>query len=379
MIQAYNVGMIGVDRGRIALPVTKEEIQMVLGIMMNRQRAGDRSIIVATEKKGAMMIRGERISCGFEPRSKAPYMGVEIFAKEADGNNLQNMGMQKLIQKYDEAAYALKEYYQIEIPMERKSEGRFSELELNLTFPTDFPFSAYTRFLRLLSAAIGGKISTFEKGGSNMEDAIKKQSILCSHGTYAVRIYSKSKEIEKKLKCTSLRHLMRCEFVYKKSQIIDTDFGSRLFTDFSDEMLEKAFQKRFQGFFDEIDKYTEKKSKVAPGVGRKDTAANIILRHCQNGIITNQASIIGEVMAYEVQYGVPLILDIRDLKKAIQYLQIAGLIDGRYRIEEHVNSFNVAYQQMRFSQGSLNYQYELAIEIKKNFWSPVAIQVYLDQ
>ena len=379
MIQTYDVGLVGIDMGRVSLPVIEEEIERVLSILMNRQRAGDRAVIVATDRKGVLMAGDVRLSCGFEPRSRKPYMGMEVFAKNPDGNNLRNMGMQKFLEKYDTAASVLREWYQIGIPMEHKAEGRFTELEVNMTFPTEFPFTTYARIIRLLTAAIGGEISTVEKSGKSMDEAIKAESILCNHGTYAVRIYNKSKQIEKKLKCTSLKHLMRFEFLYKKGQIIDTDFGARFFTDFTDELLQKAYQKRFFGFFNKVDKYLMAKEQLGPGVGRKDTAANIIARYCQNGVITSQACIIGELMAYEVQYGVPLILDIRDLRFAMEHLQSAGILDLRYRLEDHINSFNTAYQQMRFSQGSLNYQYELAKEIKEHFWHPVSIPAYLDQ
>ena len=379
MIQTYDVGLVGIDMGRVSIPVTEEETERVLSILRDRQSVGDRAVIVATDRKGVLMAGDVRLSCGFEPRSRKPYMGMEVFAKNPDGNNLRNMGMQKFLEKYDTAASVLRDWYQIGLPMERKAEGRFTELELNMTFPTEFPFTTYARFIRLLTAAIGGEISTVEKSGKSMDEAIKEESILCSHGTYAIRIYNKSKQIEKKLKCTSLKHLMRFEFVYKKGQILDTDFGKRFFTDFSDELIRKAFQKRFFGFFSKIDKYLMEKEQIGTGVGRRDTVANIIARYCQNGVITSQACIIGELMAYEVQYGVPIILDIQDLKAAIEYLQTAGILDLRYRLEDHINSFNAAYQQMHFSKGSLNYQTELATEIKKHFWSPVSMSAFLDQ
>lgn len=376
MLEEYRIGMVGLDRGRVSLPVNYEEVMAILDFLKKNKKT-DKNIILITEQKAVVMVENNRFLCGYEPKTQSPYMSIEIFARTPDGNNLKNMRMQEFIMRYDITASALKKGYGICIPEDRKKYGTFTELEVNLTFPVRFPFNVYARYLRLLSTVIGGQISTYEVAGKDINDAIEKESILCQHGTYAVRIYNKGKQLEKKINCKSLNYLMRLEFVYLKGQIIVTDFGKISFWEISDEMLTRAFQKRFSKFFNNIEKYLQMKLKLAPGIGKQDTVANVIARNCRDGFIINHAGILAELLAYEIQYSVPCLYDIRDIEIAVNNLQLKGILTMQCTKKEHTDSF--LYREMHFTQGTLQYQHELEKEIISNVYSPLEKTVFLDQ
>ena len=118
-----------------------------------------------------------------------------------DGDNLANLKMTELIDKYDVIAEELEMEYGISWMKNQKETAHFSRLELNITIETEYSFLTYLRFFKLLAYAVlkkGGVLSTFSTSNS-FKRAIEIETLKCDRPTYALRIYNKSREISQKL------------------------------------------------------------------------------------------------------------------------------------------------------------------------------------
>ena len=64
-----------------------------------------------------------------------------------------------------------------------------------------------------------------------------------------------------------------------------------------------------------VNKYIREKLLLAPDhVGACDTVANVIARHCVDGLIADHAAILGEFSYYENYYGIPIYLILETLE-----------------------------------------------------------------
>lgn len=380
---AYKIGLTGIDVATVSLQVSKENVEEILTVLKEKKHKGDERIKNLSETNGVVTIGSHRFVCGFENKGHTPYANVEIHSALQDGNNLTNMQMQNLLERYDMVAGLLAREYGILLVQEQKQTARFSRLELNITFKTEHSFLTYFRFFKLLSYSILRKGGTVNLTGSvdNFRKAFECETIKCDRSTYSVRIYNKSKEISQKLNCLPpTANLLRIEFLYKKAQTIKTDFGDISIAQYTDEMLKRAFLSRFTKFMDKANAYIHEKLLLAPDcIGSCDTVTNIIQRHCNSGIITDHAAILAEFVYYENYYGMPLLYDKRDLGSAVKRLYDNKVLTTRYTLEQHIHSFDNAIQKLEYGQSTLVNQYTYAEEILYKMFHPCECEVILDR
>lgn len=380
---SYKIGLTGIDVATVSLQVSKDNVEEILAVLRERKPNGDERIKNLSETNGVVVIGSHRFVCGYENKGHTPYANVEIHSALQDGNNLTNMQMQDLLERYDMVAELLAREYGILLPQKQKQTARFSRLELNITFETEHSFLTYFRFFKLLSYAILKKGGTVSLTGTvdNFRKAIECETIKCDRSTYGVRIYNKSREISQKLNCLPpTANLLRIEFLYKKAQTIKTDFGDISIVQYTDEMLKRAFLSRFTKFMDKANAYIHEKLLLAPDyIGSCDTVPNIIQRHCDNGIITDHAAILGEFAYYENYYDMPLLFDIRDLSSAIKRLYDNRVLTTVYTLEQHIHSFDYAIHNLEYGQSTLLNQYTYAEEILYKMYHPCESEVVLDR
>lgn len=380
---AYRIGLTGIDVATISLQVTKENVEEILPVLRERKHNGDGKIKNLSETNGVVTIGSHRFVCGFENKGHTPYANIEIHSALQDGNNLTNMQIKDLLEKYDMVAGLLAREYGILLAQEQKETARFSRLELNITFVTEYSFLTYFRFFKLLSYVILKKGGTVNLTGTvdNLRKAYEYETIKCDRSTYGIRIYNKGREISKKLNCLPpTANLLRVEFFYKKAQTIKTDFGDISIVQYTDEMIKRAFLSRFTTYMDKVNAYIHEKLMLAPDcIGSCDTVPNIIQRHCNNGIITDHAAILGEFAYYENYYGMPLLFDVKDLKCAVKRLyDNRGLTTG-YTLEQHIRSFDSAIHNLEYGQSTLINQYTYAEEILYKLYHPSECEIILDR
>ena len=380
---AYKIGLTGIDVATISLQVTKENVEEILPVLRERKHDGDERIKNLSDTNGVVVIGSHRFVCGFENKGHTPYANIEIHSALQDGNNLTNMQIKDLLEKYDMVAGLLAREYGILLAQEQKETARFSRLELNITFVTEYSFLTYFRFFKLLSYVILKKGGTVNLTGTvdNLRKAYEYETIKCDRSTYGIRIYNKGREISKKLNClTPTANLLRVEFLYKKTQTIKTDFGDISIVQYTDEMIKRAFLFRFARYMDKVNAYIHEKLLLAPDcIGSCDTVPNIIQRHCNNGIITDHAAILGEFSYYENYYGMPLLFDVKDLKCAVKRLYDNKILTTGYTLEQHIHSFDYAIHNLEYGQSALVNQYTYAEEILYKMYHPCECEVVLDR
>lgn len=380
---AYKIGLIGIDVATVSLQVSKDNVEEILTVLRERKHNGDERIKNLSETNGVVTVGSHRFICGYENKGHTPYVNVEIHSALQDGNNLTNMQMKDLLERYDMVAGLLAREYGILLVQEQKQAARFSRLELNITFATKHSFLTYFRFFKLLSYVILKKGGTVNLTGTvdNFRKAFECETIKCDRSTYAIRIYNKSREISKKLNCLPpTANLLRIEFFYKKAQTIKTDFGDIFITQYTDEMIKRAFLSRFARYMDKVNAYIHEKLLLSPDyIGSCDTVTNIIQRHCNNGIITDHAAILGELAYYENYYGMPLLFDIRDLSSVVKRLYDNTILTTGYTLEQHIHSFDYAIHNLEYGQSTVVNQYTYAEEILYKMYHPCECEVVLDR
>lgn len=379
----YKIGTTGIDVATISLEVEKNAVERVLSLLKKRKSNADTQIRNLSETNAVIILGSHRFVCGYENKRHTPYATVEIHSALQDGNNLANLKMTELINKYDVVADELEREYGISWLIDQKETAHFSRLELNTTIETEHSFLTYLRFFKLLAYAVlkkGGLLSAFSTANS-FKRAIETETLKCDRPTYALRIYNKSREISKKLNCLPpTANLLRIEFLYKKAQTIKTDFGDLPFLQFSDEIIKRSFLSRFTKIMTKVNEYIREKLLLAPDcVGACDTVANIIARHCMNGLITDHAAILGEFSYYENYYGLPILFDVRDLEAVIKKLYVSQILTHQCSLDEHVHSFDGTINNMDYGRSVLQSQYMYAEEILNKIYHSKEYNVVLER
>lgn len=380
---AYKIGLTGIDVATVSLQVTQENVEEILAVLRERKHNGDGKIKNLSETNGVVVIGSHRFICGYENKGHTPYANIEIHSALQDGNNLTNMQIKDLLKKYDMVAGLLAREYGILLAQEQKETARFSRLELNITVVTEYSFLTYFRLFKLLSYVILKKGGTVNLTGTvdNLRKAYEYETIKCDRSTYGIRIYNKGSEISKKLNCLPpTANLLRVEFLYKKAQTIKTDFGDISIVQYTDEMIKRALLSRFTKYMDKVNAYIHEKLLLAPDyIGSCDTVPNIIQRHCNNGIITDHAAILGEFSYFENYYGMPLLFDVKDLKCAVKRLYDNKILTTGYTLEQHIHSFDYAINNLEYGQSTLINQYTYAEEILYKLYHPSECEIVLDR
>ena len=379
----YKIGTTGIDVATISFEVEKNDVESVLSLLKKRKNNGDSKIKNLSETNAVISLASHRFVCGYENKRHTPYATVEIHSALQDGDNLANLKMTELIDKYDVIAEELEMEYGISWMKNQKETAHFSRLELNITIETEYSFLTYLRFFKLLAYAVlkkGGVLSTFSTANS-FKRAIEIETLKCDRPTYALRIYNKIREISQKLNCLPpTANLLRIEFLYKKTQTIKTDFGDRAFMQFSDEIIKRAFLSRFTKIMTKVNKYIREKLLLAPDhVGACDTVANVIARHCVDGLIADHAAILGEFSYYENYYGIPILFDTRDLGAAIKKLYVSQILTSQCSLDEHVHSFDGTINSMDYGRSVLQSQYMYAEEILNKIYHSKEYNVVLER
>ncbi|MDO4345141.1 MAG: hypothetical protein Q4C50_10105 [Eubacteriales bacterium] len=267
------------------------------------------------------------------------YVQLKIYAARADGNNVVNLSMDDLKQKLEKTEQILVCKYGIAL---YRRNIEIHSAEINRTFVPKDEFSAYSRIFSLIAMTIlqnGGK--RYDVSEERLKKTFSIQGVMCEKSTYRYRIYDKAAQMAGEMDGISFdKRLMRVEIAYKGQQPLLTDFGTVLLDNWTDDMIEKAFNKRLNMIQSNICIYLEEKMKYTPGfVGRDNTVPNIIATYRKWG------NVISTLCGYEANYGVPCLLDQRDMKKAIHELIKCGVLSVQDS-EVYYNDFLSAYNNI---------------------------------
>lgn len=281
------------------------------------------------------------------------------------------MGISTAKRYLDDAIQEIEDRYQVTVCYDEKA-LKVTRLEMNTTFPTRQPFCAYTRVLQLMKLEIAGKNGLYSYEKTKSSNALSQDSIFSEKPTIITRIYDKGEEAKKdKTGIVFDQHLMRIEFVLKTEALVLSDMNAALnkndpklteplLCKLTDVMILKAYNKRFEKIFAQIEKRLQEKTYEAPnGMGSNRTVADIV-KDAQNHSKTTEW-IVGELFDYERENRAPLFLDIEDIRETMRYI----FWDNPYFADEYAGDIIAAYKSHSSNMTS-NPQRELYDEIHKN-------------
>ena len=264
---------------------------------------------------------------------------LKVHAARADGNNLQNMSVTEVWAKIRKAEEVLQFKYGLAV-QENKIEMRSAEI--NRTFVTIDEFQAYKRVLELVALVVlmkGGK--KYDVSAEKLKNAFSHQGLMIAKKSYGYRVYDKAAQMAEKMDgITFDKPLMRVEIVYVDKQPLLTDFKTLDLCNITDTMLTEVYNHRMEQIRIDVIDYLNQKLLYMPGYGgRNNTIPNIIAEHRKWG------SVLSALSSYEANYGVPCMLDSRDMLTAIDSLIKIGILND-YNAERYYMDFLETYKNI---------------------------------
>lgn len=247
-----------------------------------------------------------------------PYINAEVKAG-INGKNIQNMGTAEVWNYLTDSVNKLYTMYGIAVKYDWKT-ITVTMVEMNVTFPINKPFCEYGRIFQLVKLEVMGKKTLFTAEKKNLRGSISQDGLSCPKATVLTRIYNKSEEMKKDGHGIYFdANLMRVEFTLKQNSQIERAFKTTRFAEISDEMIQTAFRNRFNKIIKGIDdRLNEKMTLYSREIGADKTVVDIIVESLWQK--RPPEWIISELSLYETMYHVPLILDIKDIRKVLSSL-----------------------------------------------------------
>lgn len=283
------------------------------------------------------------------------YGCMTLFSSRPDGINIENMTLTKLKQKLSDACTRLSHKYSLNLHYELNNLS-VSSCEINRTIIATDDITAYKRVFMLFAlATITGQGTAYTASTEKLKGALTTQGLLCQRATYRYRIYDKSEHINKMYGGISFaKHLLRVEKTYLQKQAFFSDFQTLALSELSDELIETVFARKMQEIEAKIHQYIRNKLVYHTNhpTGRNATVPNILTSHPTWG------EAIGDLVAYEAQYGLPCLFDLNDMISIINTLISSGIWTNTTTNDCYV-AFRNSFEQIANAKGLWEDQYIL--------------------
>ena len=219
--------------------------------------------------------------------------------------------------------------------------AKLKSIELNKTFPLEYPFTNYRRplsyLMRYLSTTLNNQTDhhTRAKGYSSYYATTKRKSK--SKDYLDLKIYDKTKALRLDIDVS----YMRVELTFVGATKIKRDFGTNLFADFNDELITRVYQNT-------IERYIRKP--LAQAQKKRESKLLTILKSehkkGDNGWITKS---LRRIMNTEIEEAVPFLLDVHELFPFIEtFSDTKGAplsASRKYKIREGFLAHASAYEK----------------------------------
>ena len=284
------------------------------------------------------------------------YGYITLYSARPDGINLENMTLERVFKKMEEACTFLRNKYSLSLQYDT-NKLFVSSCELNRTITALDDISAYHRIFALFAfATISGHGTAYTALTEKLKGALSTQGLLCQRSTYRYRIYDKSTHIHQTHGgITFDKRLLRVEKTYLQKQAFLSDFRTLRLVDLTDTLIDYVFSKKMEEIEKRIYQYINTKLTYHPGlIGRNTTVPNILTSH------TTYGEIIGDLLAYETQYGLPCLFDLQDITTALKVLTDSGIWSNtNTTIDDCYAAFRDSFTKIANAKGLWEDQYTL--------------------
>ena len=238
------------------------------------------------------------------------------------------------------------------------STAKLKSIELNKTFPLEYPFASYRRplsyLMRYLSTTLNNQTDhhTRVKDYSSYYATTKRKRK--SKDYLDLKIYDKTKALKLDIDAS----YMRTELTFVGSTKIKRDFGTNLFADFNDDLITRVYENT-------IERYIRKTLAQAQKKRHSKLLTILISEHNKgdNGWITKS---LRSLMNAEIEEAVPLLLDIHEVFPIIEtFTDARGAplsASRKYKIRESFLLHTSAYEKA-FCRGDHNKLVEVLSKI----------------
>lgn len=315
------IGTIGFDRitlsniNATSLPFDVPVRQYLPNQSMIDTTINNHTIQVSPNK---IRIYGKNYIYSFGNQGKRGFEKIELHASDERTDNLKNLTVCEVQAAFQEAADDLLHAYKIDIKKSAKH-IRIYAAEINVTFPVTYPMHQYSRVLHLLGHT--------KKTAEYISEKNELETYYINTGkTKEAKIYSKSEQFSQIYHIDCDPYLLRYE-VYETEQILSqmaTTEESKmhkhlLFSELTQQNLEQHFldniSKRFQTTDQLLAKQLDFNAQMNSYIMAVFSLA--LQKALRTDATTFAESIFMYFHAVEINTGVPVLLDIRDLKKAL--------------------------------------------------------------
>lgn len=246
---------------------------------------------------------------------KQDFSRIDILIGNVESSNLHNKTVEEYKRIVDVTFNYLYEEYGIWADIDNI---RFSEMEINCTFPIQYEFRKYHRILKLMMYNLPqsykkvGQVQGVNKNACRLE----AETFYRGNASMEVKIYDKKKQLEQVRHYISEDNIMRIELILKTAQKIREVFGSTHVSLLTDEKMTLFYFQQFERLFEK----PYRKWQTENGRNLKE-----LVIQCQSQSRINWKSrLLGECSNKEQNDQIPLLLDINDLLKQIKNLDKSG-------------------------------------------------------
>lgn len=299
-----------------------------------------------------------------------PFSKLKIHASKEGQDNLQNKTLDEMKSRLKEILEEIFQNFCIRIDYDEKR-IRIYQAELNITFPTEYPFESYKRILNLMAYVSGQNV----KKGTVTNHEHLETFYLLNGKTKKYIVYSKSTDLSEKMNISSNNHLLRYEIFGTEQtlSIISTDEDDRKnhhlhLINLTNENIEKYFYASTNSIFNRIHEYITEKNKKDTSFENPSLLQKIYPFALQRILRTDAASFLETVLHRfhdeENQTGAPELFDIKDLEKHIEESKLPEpdkiqILDTLTQIENRPDHFDPVCR-------SFIGQNEMLMELQRN-------------
>lgn len=219
--------------------------------------------------------------------------------------------------------------------------AKLKSIELNKTFPLEYPFTNYRRSLsylmRYLSTTLNNQTDhhTRVKDYSSYYATTKRKTK--SKDYLDLKIYDKTKALRLDIDVS----YMRVELTFVGTTKIKRNFGTNLFADFNDELITRVYQNTIERYIRKPLAQAQKKRE-----GKLLTILKSEHKKGDNGWITKS---LRRIMNTEIEEAVPFLLDVHELFPFIEtFSDTKGAplsASRKYKIREGFLAHASAYEK----------------------------------
>lgn len=219
--------------------------------------------------------------------------------------------------------------------------AKLKSIELNKTFPLEHPFTSYRRplsyLMRYLSTTLNNQTDhhTRVKDYSSYYATTRRKTK--SKDYLDLKIYDKTKALKLDIDVS----YMRVELTFVGATKIKRDFGTNLFSDFSDDLITRVYKNTIERYISKTLAQAQKKrcSKLLTILKNEHKKGD-------NGWITKS---LRRIMNTEIEEAVPFLLDVHELFPFIETFSDAKgaplSASRKYKIREGFLSHASAYEK----------------------------------